>query len=498
MSARKEGAFKLFHLRYVPLFAVYFLIGIFCISLSYMVAAIVIAVALFSLLALTLTKSLGRGVAVILAVVMILGYALASVTLYYRNSVGLSGDLTLSCRAVEVTETGGKYIVIADHVTYDGKGYAGGIELTTDVSVSPGDRITAFGTVEIDELSLENMYTALKYRTGTKYVMTADRCATSPGKAPLATRIRNKLRDTLLLYQGERAGGFTYAMLFGDTDYMDRADKATLRNVGVAHIFAVSGLHVGVLSAAILFLLRKLKAKRWVMILVMLPVLGFYAYLADFTPSILRASIMILLYLIASMIGMRYDDVSSLSFAAIAILLVKPLYLFDMSFVMSFLSLFGIESLEYPLEKFFRKRKMPSVIASSLALSVATSVAVLPVAAMLFGQVSLVGVLLNVLVVPLASLAYILTVIFLPLTLIYSGFGAALSELRYLPLGIAEMGVWANGINVTGAHTFYAWEIILYYMTLGFVGKHSLARKKVKMVAGIIVAAIFTILLFAV
>jgi len=498
MTARGEGAFKLFNLRYVPLFAVFFLLGIFCVSLSYTVAAIVIAVALLFIVALTLTRSVGRGVAVALGVTLVIGYALASFTLYYRNNVGISGYQTVSCRAVSVSETSDGYSVVADSLRCDGKRYSGGITLTTNVSVSAGDRLAVSGIVEIEELSLDDMYSALKYRLGTKYIMTATECETTPGKEPLAARIRNKLRDVLLQYEGDQAGGFTYAMLFGDTSYMDVADKTSMRNVGAAHIFAVSGLHVGVLAAAILFLLRKCKAKGWVMILVLLPVLVFYAYLADFTPSILRASIMIMLYLVSSMIGMRYDDISSLSFAAIAILLVRPLYLFDMSFVMSFLSLFGIASLASPLEKLFMKRKIPPKLASALALSVSTSVAILPVSAMIFGKVSLVGVLLNVLVVPLASLAYLLTVILLPLTLIYSGFGTLLAELRYLPLGISEIGTWANEINVTGSHTFSTWEIILYYGTLGIVGKYSLARKKVKLVAGSIVAAIFVILLFTV
>ena len=498
MSARKEAAFKLFNLRYVPLFAAFFLLGIFCVSLTYTVAAIVIAVALLFLTVLALTRSLKRGVAILLGVTVAFGFGIASWALYSRNNVGASGYVTVTCRATSVSETTDGYVVTADSLRCNGKRYAGGITLTTETSVQAGDRITATGEIAIEALSLDDMYSALQYRLGTKYTMTASYCTTTAGKESLAARIRAKLRDTLLLFEGEKAGGFTYAMLFGDTAYMDKTDKSALRSVGAAHIFAVSGLHVGVLSGAILFLLRKFKAKRWVMILVLFPVLAFYAYLADFTPSILRASVMILLYLVASMLGMRYDDISSLSFTAIVILLVKPLYLFDMSFVMSFLSLFGIACLARPLEKFFTKRKLPSALASGLALSVSTSVALVPVTAMLFDKVSLLGILVNIAVVPLASLAYILAVIFLPLTLLYSGFGYVLTQLRYLPLGIAEMGAWANEINVTGEHTFSTWEIVLYYATLGFVGKYSLARKKVKLVAGGIVAAVFVLLLFVV
>jgi len=498
MARRGGDAFQLFHLRYFPLFAVFLFLGIFCVSVSYIAAAIVMVVALLLVVALALTKSVKHWVAALLMGVMLLGFGSASYALYSRNKVGVLGFVQVTCRARSVSDSTDGYVVVADKLRVDGKSYSGGVKIYTDVLVQAGDTVSASGNIAIDEVVLDDLYEALKYRTGTKYVMMASVCETTAGKEPLAARIRNKLRETLLKWEGENAGGFSYAMLFGDTSYMDHEEKSALRAVGAAHIFAVSGLHVGVLAAAILFLLNKLKAKRWVKILVLFPILAFYAYLADFTPSVLRAGIMIMVYLFASMLGMRYDDISSLSFAAILILIVKPLYLFDMSFIMSFLSLFGIASLASPLEKIFRKWKIPGKISSGLALSVSTSVAILPVSAMIFGSVSLIGILCNVVVVPLASLAYILTVIILPLTLLFAGFGAALSAISFLPSAVAEIGKGANAINVTGSHDFYAWELMLYYAMIGFVGKYSLARRKVKWIVGGCMAAVFIILLFLV
>jgi len=498
MAGRKEDVFKLYNLRYVPLFALVFVLGILCVSFSDIVAAIVLVVALLCLFALFITKSIGRNIAVLLAVVLLLGFGLASGALYWRNQTGAEGYVTATCRAVSVSQTSDGYRVVGDSLCCDGTRYTGGITLTTDNPVAVGDHVTAYGTIEIDKLSLETMYDALKYRTGTKYVMNASACETTAGAAPLATRIRDKIRECLVAFEGERSGGFSYAMFFGDTDYMFGSDKATLRAVGGAHIFAVSGLHVGVLSAAMIWLLKKLKANRLVILLTMLPILGFYAYLASFTPSVLRASMMVLLYLLASTLGMRYDDLSALSFSAFVILLVKPLWLFDLSFIMSFLSLLGIISLASPLEKVFSKCKIPPKLSSALALSVSTSIALFPLSATVFGTASLLGVLVNIVIVPLASVTYILTVLLLPFALLYSGFGAVIQRVGYLPLGIIEIAEWANKANVTGEHDFYAWEFILYYGTLALVGKHSLARKKVKLAVGGIAAATFAIVIFAV
>ena len=497
MAGRKDAPFRLFNLRYVPLFAAFLILGIFSVSLSYLAAALLMAVALLCLVALVFTRSLTRGVAVVLALTLVVGYLSAFTALHVRNEVGAEGYYTVNCRVVSVREEDGVYFAEADGLRIGGKLYAGGVTLKTDKPLAEGDRVTAIGTISIRKLSLAGTFDALQYRKGKKYVMTADVCDVAPGRPALAARIRGKIREMLLRYQGDRAGAFSCAMLFGDTSYMADEDLDAMRSVGVAHVFAVSGLHVGVLSAAILLLLKKLKAKRYVPFLVMIPILGFYAYLAGFTPSVLRASVMILLYLTASLLGMRYDDLSALSFAAVLILIVRPLYLFDVSFLLSFLALFGIVSLASPLEKCFNRRKIPPFLASALALSVSTSVAILPVSATIFGKVSLLGVLLNVVVVPLASLTYLLTVILLPFALLYSGFGGVLGALRFLPLAMIEIGEWGASVNVTGEHSFAAWEFVLYYATLLFVGKYSLARPKVKLVAGAVVFATFGILLFA-
>lgn len=500
---RAEGAIRLFNPRLLPLFAAYLILGIFCVKFSYWVAAIIEIVAILSILLLFRTKSVGRALAIALFAVFLFGYGSASLSLCLRNEVGAAGYVSATCRVVEVETREDEetslvtYVVKADRLRADGRMRTGGVSFETTEAVEVGDRLTLKGTISIKELSLKNAFTALEYRRGEKYRMTVTSLAREEGRAPLSYRIKERTRELFCKTQGERAGAFSYAMLFGDAEYMESEDRSSMRAVGVAHVFAVSGLHVGVLSAALLFLLRKLRVKDKYAFFLLLPIFGFYAYLVGFTPSVIRASLMVLLGVGASALGERYDGISALSFSAILILVVRPLYLFDVSFVMSFLAILGIQSLNDPLSRLFRGWRVPWRVAQPLALSVSVTLALLPVTAVVFGRFSPLGALLNLAVVPLASLAYVLNLVCLPFAALLPTFGAALEAVGYLPLVISEISLWAAGLGVTVSYLFSATEIGVYYAVLLFVGKYSLARRPVKLVAGGIAAGVLLILLLA-
>ncbi len=505
MQGGKEGL-KLFNVRYLPLFAAFLILGVFCVKVSVTVAAILWIVAAFLSAALFALKRVGKIVAVALVLTMLLGYGAARLDLYLRNEVGLNETAEITCRVTDVTEVVTEtddgdevtYKVKADRLK-SGKAYGGGISFETDVPLRAGDRVVAYGYVYIQKLSLENFFRALNYRKGCKYVMTDPEILSAvAGKAPLSDRIKEGARSILIENQGERAGSFAYATLFGDTDYMLEEDKSAMREVGVAHVFAISGLHIGVLSGVLLFLLRKLKVKDGVSLLVLLPIFGFYAYLSGFTPSVLRASIMVCVGLAASHFGARYDGISSLSLAAILLLLARPLFLFDLSFVMSFLAIFGLQSLTTPLKQAFLSHGVKEKLAEALALSLATTAALVPLSAVVFGRITLVGFLLNVVVVPLASASYILTLVGLLLTAVVSSFGAFLNVVSVLPAAIIALSSAVASLDLTAKYAFSTPETLVYYATLGFVGKYSLASKKVKLVAGGIGAGVLCILIFAV
>ena len=495
MARAKAAPFRLFNLRVLPLFAAGLILGIFCVKLNVWIAATLLGAMILFVFLLFKTKSIGKGLALALCLALLGGYTLAGVTLYCRNSVGITGDRTLTCRVTEVTESDDAFSVRADRIHTDGKWVFGGIALETEESVAVGDRLTVKGEVSIRTLSLDSFQSALSYRKGAKYEITPESLTAEQGAPPFRYLAREKVRSLLLAAQGDRAGAFSYAMLFGDTEYMEDSDKTAMREVGVAHVVAVSGLHVGVLCAVILFLLNKLRVRKKARPFILLPILGFYAYLAGFTPSVLRASIMALVALTASALGERYDDISSLSLAAILILLIRPLYLFDLSFVMSFLAIFGIAALGNPLEKAFLRHKVPPRLASALALSFATTLSLIPLSAVVFGRIALAGFALNLIVVPLASAAFVLNLVALLPTLVFPSFGAVLSLFGYLPELIAEISVATAALGFAANYAFSTVEILLYYGTIAFTSKYSLSKRSVKLLAAGVGGSVLLILL---
>ena len=498
MSRATDQPFRLFNPRVLPLFAAYLILGIFCVILDVWVAAPLMGVAILFLFLPLRSRALRRGFLIALCLALLGGYGIATLTLHLRNEVGLSGTATVSCRVIDVSETEEGTLVTADSLRADDTLYLGKISFVVADSVSTGDRLTLKGDVSIRKLSLSSFTKALDYRKGAKYrIDDPTLLSQGSGSPPLRHTICEKTREALLSTQGERAGGFSYAMLFGDAEYMVASDKAAMRETGVAHVIAVSGLHVGVLAAALLFLLRKLRLKEGVCLLILLPIFGFYAYLAGFTPSVLRASIMVTVSLAASALGERYDDASALSLAAILILLVRPLYLFDLSFLMSFLAIFGIQSLSRPLERIFRRHKVPPRLASGLALSASTTIALIPVSALVFHRIALVGFLLNLIVVPVASVSFVLNFVFLPLTLLLPSFGAVLSLVGYLPAILAETSGATAALGFEANYDFSTAETAIYYATIAFVGKYSLAKRTIKLIAAGIGGGVLLILLLA-
>ena len=117
--------------------------------------------------------------------------------------------------------------------------------------------------------------------------------------------------------------------------------------------------------------------------------------------------------------------------------------------------------------------------------------------AVVFGRITPLSILLNLVVVPLASVSYVLALVGLLLTAIIPSFGALLAAAEYLPLLMMEVSGWAASLGLAEEYDFSTPEILVYYATLAFVGKYSLASRKVKLVSGGIGAGVLAILIFA-
>ena len=135
------------------------------------------------------------------------------------------------------------------------------------------------------------------------------------------------------------------ALTLGDKSYLKPTVKSLYAEVGVSHILALSGMHLGFLVAVFNLLLLRLCVRHWMRVVGILIVLLFvwcYAFVAGLPPSLVRASTMYSLMLTGSLLGRHGFSLNSLGVSAVVMLLVQPLLIYDVGFCLSFLAMLGI------------------------------------------------------------------------------------------------------------------------------------------------------------
>ncbi|MBI1919495.1 MAG: DNA internalization-related competence protein ComEC/Rec2 [Geobacter sp.] len=248
------------------------------------------------------------------------------------------------------------------------------------------------------------------------------------------------------LLPGEE-GAVVRALLIGDRGEVSRGTEELFARTGVNHILSISGFHVSIVASAIFFILLaatrfsaylmlRFNLRRFLLLLA-LPVLVSYLFISGAAPATTRSVIMIGVYIIALFLERESDAIHSLMLAAFLILLLQPPALFDISFQLSFLALWGIFVLVPLLMHPFRvlPQKAPiRLVTQFMMVSLAASLATMVPVVAVFHRTSLTGLLSNFVVVPLM------------------GYGAVLLGFAAVPiLSIAPMlaGILLKGAGLT-------------------------------------------------
>lgn len=204
-------------------------------------------------------------------------------------------------------------------------------------------------------------------------------------------------------------------IVFGAKEDFPEAFFDALQITGVLHVIAASGMNVTFISAALLYGLGYCMRRQYALIAGGFGIV-FYVFLVGFEPSIVRASIMGVLAFGASLLGRQHIAAYALIISAYVMLLVQPGFLFDLGFQLSFLATLGI---------IFIKPLIPipqNFISESFSTTLAAQLGTLPFLLGTFGQVGLLSLLVNALVlwvVPVVMLfgsaAAIVGLVFAPL-----------------------------------------------------------------------------------
>lgn len=201
------------------------------------------------------------------------------------------------------------------------------------------------------------------------------------------------------------AASVAYAMIFGDKSTIDVLHQDNFSASGLAHILAVSGLHVGFIATLFGFLVGLIIKNKYAKTIIMSIVLIFYCYLCNFSASVVRASVMYIIMLIAIMKGEQYDGLTALSFSACVNLILNPLCIFTTGFMLSYGVVFSIFALGTPL-KIWLSKIMPLNMASTLSVSLAAWIGSMPLLIYLFGEISFFSIVVNILMVPFVGIVF--------------------------------------------------------------------------------------------
>lgn len=232
--------------------------------------------------------------------------------------------------------------------------------------------------------------------------------------AVLRMRIEESINSSLLQDQSL----FLQGLLLGSKEGITPEDRDVYQRTGVMHLFAVSGLHLGFVFIALMAVASSLGIKRLPTFIMVTMGLWGYAALIDFTPPVTRAAVMATVGLSAYLWQQRQNAINSLALAAFALLLLNPAVLFDPGFQLSFTATWGIIYLAIPLNRYI---SLPAGFRDALTVPAAAQLSVLPLTALYFHRVAVLGLLGNILVIPLVGLVVYLGLAGMLLALVVPG-----------------------------------------------------------------------------
>ena len=280
--------------------------------------------------------------------------------------------------------------------------------------------------------------------------------------------LRNYMRDIIFSSTDEVTASVSYAMLVGDSGYMDTDVLQNFRYGGIAHIFAVSGLHIGILYGLVYAGLRKMKVNRWLCVPIVFSVLFVYCGVCGFAPSSVRALIMCTVLMISAAMGVQNDRINSLSAASIILLIVNPIYLFSVGFKLSIAAAGGIVIFGAHLSRLLsRIRFVPEKVASAIGVAVGAQISTFPIMIDSFGYVSGISLFLNLIFIPVIGAVYAVLFCFTLAAMILPFIAKYILYCPLLLLQIAVTPILAYDLKIALICGFsFGGACILWYLNL--------------------------------
>ena len=248
--------------------------------------------------------------------------------------------------------------------------------------------------------------------------------------------IKQSFRDQIDAYFDGETAAVLKATLLGDRERLGRRLGGMFNKSGTTHILAISGLHVGIVYAAAIWLCRMLLIQRWPRRMIVLGAVISYAVMVGFRPATIRAVVMIGFLEVGDALRFYRDPINAVAATALVILAAAPQHLFEAGFQLTFIAVLGIilfgrdlkqlmrrepDDIERLIDPEFRSRWRRAAgvtgkaVASGVGVCAAATLVVAPLQAYYFNIVTPVSIIATALLVPIIGALIWIGIVFLAL-----------------------------------------------------------------------------------
>ena len=247
-------------------------------------------------------------------------------------------------------------------------------------------------------------------------------------------RFRDFLLDSIDHFVDEPYNFFVSSLIFGKTNKIPYKFKQIINRTGVTHIFAVSGLHISILSILIILILKLFRISNIFAFIILLISLMMYAFMVGFSPSIMRSIIMGFVLGIGILFNAKIKMLQSLSFAAFVILLIWPFSILGLSFLLSFSSVLGIVIFKNRIKNNILNfigiyNKLIIFVVESFATSISAMILSSVFLILVFQKISIVAPISNLFVIPFLPIIYTAAIIMIFMGIFFKEFAVLLGYL---------------------------------------------------------------------
>ncbi len=306
--------------------------------------------------------------------------------------------------------------------------------------------------------------------------------------------IDNFSQATISLFNkhlSERNAQIMTSIILGKSSFLIEEDISYYRELGLAHVLAVSGLHIGIIAGFILLIFSRIGIKRRYNFVLTLGIIWIYIFFIGLPPSAIRAGLMFTILYFSKLSHEPYDGLNSIYASMILCLLINPYWLFHIGFQLSYAATISLLVLSPRISIYPTRIKTIKTAITILGVNIG----LLPIQSYYFNSIPLLGIISNILIVPFLSIGLIFGMIMLILQvtipILNMGVGTALDMILTIQYKFVEViysmdvisfNIFSPGILEIGLYyvlifilfrlidikgfPFYVNKIIFYYLLL--------------------------------